>query len=203
MSGTISPSSTSTDPARAATQPRSRAVDDLRMTNTENANGEALWRQRCWRDGELLVVPTVARLDHCCFQCGERPSRSYLQELHWHARGWFLLVALSPLVYFVVALVVRQTVTLHVGLCSVHARSRRRLRLGGLGMIALAIGLVVLAIKVESGALGGLAAVTLMAGAIVSVVAGQLVRLHAVQGGRAWIANGSERLREGLPEFAG
>ena len=77
------------------------------------------------------------------------------------------------------------------------------MRLGGLGMIALAIGLVVLAIKVESGALGWLAAVTLMAGAIVSVVAGQLVRLHAVQGGRAWIANGSERMREGLPEFAG
>jgi len=80
---------------------------------------------RCWRDGnELLVRPGVDLPRHCV-KCGQ-PAEDYrLRRFYWHSPWLYLLLAVSIIIYLIVALCVRKQSSHRVGLCALHARKRR------------------------------------------------------------------------------
>lgn len=78
-----------------------------------------------WRDGKLLVMHKQAVLPDRCVKCNQPAGgRRRKRSLSWHHPGYFLLVLASVLVYVIMALVVRQTAKIEIGMCEIHRRKR-------------------------------------------------------------------------------
>lgn len=79
-----------------------------------------------WRSKSILVMTKEALLPNRCVKCNAPADQQLKRKLTWHHPALYLLVIASVLIYIVVALVVRKTATVNVGLCEEHLNSRRR-----------------------------------------------------------------------------
>jgi len=78
-----------------------------------------------WRDGKLLVMHKQAVLPDRCVKCNQPAGgRRLKRSLSWHHPGYFLAVLAGVWVYIIVALVVRHTAKIEIGMCEVHRRKR-------------------------------------------------------------------------------
>ncbi len=79
-----------------------------------------------WRDGSLLVMSKQAALPPACVKCNQSVGQAdFKKKLYWHHPALYLLLLPSWLVYVVVALCVRKTATVYLGLCDNHRTQRR------------------------------------------------------------------------------
>ena len=155
-----------------------------------------------WRDGHLLVVPSHACIDDLCFTCGAPPTTAHPQRLYWHRPGWYLLLLLSPLVYFIVSTWVSRRAELIVGLCARHSAARLTQRHLGWLLVGLAAALLKVGAVLDAPLLMLLSPLALLAGVILLRRAGRIVRVASIDDDTARISNGSPRLRAGLPDLA-
>ncbi len=98
-----------------------------------------------WHQGRFLLVRKGTPLPDRCVKCNAPADGQRLKRVFsWHHPAVFALALAALVVYVVVALVVRQSITLQVGVCHEHL-ARRRFGivvgwcgfLGGCAMIAL------------------------------------------------------------------
>ncbi len=99
----------------------------------------------CWRSGNLLIVPDGMDLSGRCFKCGEPSVKVYKRKLYWHHPAIYILAPFALIVYAIVAIIVRKSCSLKVGLCAQHKRKRNTLFAVAWGIFALAVLLFVLA----------------------------------------------------------
>ncbi len=156
---------------------------------------------RAWRDGHLLVVPSHACIDDLCFTCGAPPTTAHPQRIYWHRPAWYLLLLLSPLVYLLITPAVRRRAELIVGLCARHTAARLTQRRAGWLLIGLAAALLKVAAMLGAVRLMLLTPLLLLAGVTLLTRAGRIVRVRSIDHATARIANGSPRLRAGLPDL--
>ncbi|HEY2148034.1 MAG TPA: hypothetical protein VGH32_08865 [Pirellulales bacterium] len=104
-----------------------------------------------WQDGNLLVLRKGSVLPDRCIKCNA-PAEGYRlrRNLSWHHPALFLTIFAGLLVYVIIALIVRQTMQVDVGLCPVHRSKRNR---------AIAIGWILalagIATMIFGGSMGG------------------------------------------------
>jgi zinc ribbon protein len=133
------------------------------------------------RVGAQLVVPRAGvSLPPNCIKCG-KPSQSTLNKTFWwHNPVLFLIALISPIIYVIVALIVRKSCRLDVPLCEEHRDNYTvKRRVGGLTMIASLLVPVVVGVIGKGSDNAILAAillfpVLLIAGAIVFGLAGPI-----------------------------
>ncbi len=82
--------------------------------------------QTIWRDNSILVMTKEALLPNRCVKCNEPAGERLKRKLTWHHPAIYLTVLVSILVYVVIALVLRKSATVDVGLCEEHLSTRRR-----------------------------------------------------------------------------
>jgi hypothetical protein len=123
----------------------------------------------------VVVRRPEAELPDRCVRCNE-PAQGYRlrRKLYWHHPGLYALLVISPLIYVIVALIVRKTTTVSAGLCPVH-RTRRRngLVTGWLGVpVSLAACTASIATDTPAAIIAGflLFFVCLIAGAVMAQV---------------------------------
>ena len=90
-----------------------------------------------WSDGKWLVMDVDAKLPARCVRCNA-PAGALMkqQTLYWHHPAIYLLLLFWVVIYFVVALIVRKSLKLEVGLCDEHRRARRNsLTIGFVGLL--------------------------------------------------------------------
>jgi len=81
-----------------------------------------------WRQGDMLVMHTSAPLPDICVKSNEPAARRLKRSLSWHHPAIFLLLLISPLIYIIVALILRKSATLYIPLTEEwFARRRRRM----------------------------------------------------------------------------
>ena len=92
----------------------------------------------CWRDGDAAVVRRpVADLPDRCVRCNQAAGGFRLERKHsfYHPLLYVVLV-LSPLIYVIVALIMRKTAIVRIGLCPDHrARRRKGILVGWIGSV--------------------------------------------------------------------
>jgi hypothetical protein len=99
-----------------------------------------------WRDGALLVAPVIAELPDVCVKCGANAEGGrWRKKVYWHHPALYLLIFFPGiLIYAIVALIVRKSATIGVGLCPRHRARRNRTVLAtwllGLGAAAGIVG---------------------------------------------------------------
>lgn len=161
-----------------------------------------------WRDGDLLVVNARTALPERCVRCNE-PSegRPLRRQLAWHPAWVFLLVLVSPVIYIIVALIVRKTMTVHAGLCGRHRSTRRRAL-----AVAWLVGLAGVAVLVAAftvfdepvvalGILGGFALI--IGGAGIGIYYGGVLSPKRIDSQYAWARGACRDYLEPLPEWPG
>jgi MFS family permease len=80
-----------------------------------------------WRDGAVLVMTKYAKLPDRCLKCnGPADGWALKRSLSWHPQVYYLLLLISPIIYIIVALIVRKTAKVYFPLCERHRRRRRR-----------------------------------------------------------------------------
>ena len=82
--------------------------------------------QTVWRDKSVLVMTKEALLPNRCVKCNEPTGERLKRKLTWHHPAIYLTVLVSILVYAVIALVLRKSATVNLGLCEDHLSIRRR-----------------------------------------------------------------------------
>lgn len=79
-----------------------------------------------WRNHSTLVMTKEALLPSRCIKCNAPADELLKRKLTWHHPALYLLIFASLLIYAIVAMIVRKTATINVGLCEEHLSSRRR-----------------------------------------------------------------------------
>ncbi len=95
---------------------------------------------RIWRQGDLLVVQKGSNLElpDRCVKCNApAEGRRLRRKLYWHHPALFLLVLLNLILYAIVAMAVRKSADLRIGICERHLARRRQATVTG-WMLALA-----------------------------------------------------------------
>jgi hypothetical protein len=162
-----------------------------------------------WQDGKILVMAKVARLPYRCVRCNEPATNLLKRTLSWHTPWIYVLLAVSPLIYIIVALIIRKTAKIEVPLCDEHRAKRSR----GL-LIALGISLTGIALCFTPAFLGqdwvGLlvltGVVTILGGLIFGLIASQTVVPQKIDETHVWLKKISPvYLAElpSLPDFDG
>jgi hypothetical protein len=92
----------------------------------------------CWREGDAAVVRRPdAELPDRCVRCNQ-PAEGYRlqRKLYWHHPAVYLVIVFSPLIYVILALIMRKTTTVRVGLCPAHRKRRRNgMLIGWIGVL--------------------------------------------------------------------
>jgi hypothetical protein len=116
-----------------------------------------------WRDGSVLVLKKGAALPDRCVRCNAAaPGSGFKKTFYWHPPALYLLVLPGLLIYAIVALAVRKSVTVFVCLCPEHRRTRRW-AIAGSSLLAI-LGAVFLFVAIENGAFFGWSGLAMVLG---------------------------------------
>jgi hypothetical protein len=116
----------------------------------------AVRETRCTRDGKYVLVAAGSDLPPRCIVCNAPASQPIKEvRVYWHSPWYYLLIPINFLLYVLVAVLARRSVTISPGFCPVHGAKRRRrtlmFTLAGGGSVAL--GLFLLWLDQAGGAL--------------------------------------------------
>jgi hypothetical protein len=142
------------------------------------------------REGDSIVIPASgAVLPPRCVKCNAPGAQQLKRRLFWHPPGYYVLAALSPLIYVIVALIVRKKAEVSVFLCERHRTLRRTgILVGWLGSIACLGGMVVL-IEREP-LLGVLALLAFFGCVVVGALLARVVIPKRIDKEHAWVRVG-------------
>jgi hypothetical protein len=91
----------------------------------EVITGRHVERSGYWRDRDALIMTKDAILPGRCLKCDVTTARRLKRTLSWHPTAYYVLLLLSPILYVIVALIVRKTATVSLPFCDDHVRQRR------------------------------------------------------------------------------
>ena len=160
--------------------------------------GAAAASGHAWRSDAKLVLTRDASLPDRCIKCNEPANGFRLKRhLHWHPSPYFILIV-SPLIYIVVALCVRKSARVEVGLCEQHRRHREKWMIICSVTAVAAIATMVMGF-LNSGSYGVLGFFILAFAAIAAVVTGRLIAATRIDKEYVWLKGCG---REYLAEFS-
>jgi len=85
--------------------------------------------QGVWRERDLLVIAKNSPIPPQCVKCNQPPAANWRwrKTLYWHTPGLYILVLFpGVLIYVIVAMIVRKSARVEIGLCDLHLGRRRR-----------------------------------------------------------------------------
>ena len=157
-----------------------------------------------WRDKSKMIVSKGAQLPDRCVKCNAPAHGAKLKrKLSWHHPAIFILILVATLIYFIVAMIVRKTATVEVGLCQEHMAKRRRNVFITLALILLGVlGFVLTVIFGDNNFL--LAGIFLiLAGIIYGVVALRIVTPARIDDRFVWLNGVNKDYLNELPQWPG
>ncbi len=90
-----------------------------------------------WRKGNILVMHKNVQLPDRCVKSNAPTNRRLKRNLSWHHPAIFLSILISLLIYIILALVLRKTANIYIGLSDEwFARRRNAIAVGWLSALA-------------------------------------------------------------------
>jgi hypothetical protein len=145
-----------------------------------------------WRQGNLLVMHKQAPLPDICLKSNLPSERRLKRSLTWHHPALYLLVLLHVFIYIIVAMIVRNTATIHIPLTQEWYSRRHRRMAFSWGAIVLCILLAAVGIAyVDQSPLAPWAIIASIPAALAFAIYGlrscQLVSAKRMNGDYIWL----------------
>ena len=157
-----------------------------------------------WSEGNLVVARKGAQLPYLCVKCGAPAEGKLLRrKYYWHLPIIYLTILAGLLIYVIVALCVRESGTVEIGLCRVH-RNRRRVGIAvGLGGLFAGIGLFIAAAILEEGYLVPLGILVLLVGSIAGLLMARVLSPTKIDTQFLWLRGAGPAFLQTLPPVYG
>lgn len=153
-----------------------------------------------WRYGNRVLMTPNADLPLRCVKCNadaEQPVRP--RTLYWHTPWLYLLILVSILIYIIVALIARKSISVSPGLCSEHRLLRRNVILGSWLAALAGIGLISGAIDQSSWPLALLGAAALVGAIVFGMLKGRIIHATRIDQNRIELKGFGEAFLASLP----
>ncbi|HKO61445.1 MAG TPA: hypothetical protein VJV03_09815 [Pyrinomonadaceae bacterium] len=156
-----------------------------------------------WRDGAKLVMSRDAELPPRCVKCNVPTHLKLKRKLSWHHPALYLIILVALLIYLIIALIVRKSATIEIGLCDEHQAKRRRNVL-----ITTALGIVglfgfVLAAGFDDGIYLLIGFVALIATLIYGIAVARVVAPAKIDDRFVWLTGVNKQYLSELPQWPG
>ncbi len=157
-----------------------------------------------WRDQSKMIVSKGAALPDRCVKCNAlAPGPKFKKKLTWHPPAIFILIFVALLIYLVVAMILRKTAIVELGLCEEHmARHRRNVRITWV-LLLLGVGGLVVALLVGDNNFLLAGILLIFAGIIYGVVAVRIVWPARIDDKFAWLKGVNKDYLNELPQWPG
>jgi hypothetical protein len=157
-----------------------------------------------WRDKATLILSKDAELPARCVKCNAPATGPRLKKkLSWHHPAIYLLILVALLIYFVVAMVLRKTATVALGLCEEHRAKHRRNVLIAWLLVGLGVAGFILTIFGADTNFALLGILLLLAGTIYAVVAVRIITVAKIDEKFAWLKGINKDYLDELPQWPG
>lgn len=153
-----------------------------------------------WRYGDSVLMTPNADLPPRCVKCNadaEQPVR--LRTLYWHTPWLYILILVSILIYIIVALIARKSISVSPGLCTEHRLLRRNVILGSWLAALVGIGLISAAINQSSWSIALLGAAVLVGAIVFGMIRGRIVYATRIDQNRIELKGFGEAFLASLP----
>jgi hypothetical protein len=164
-----------------------------------------------WQSGKFLVMRRGAELPDRCIKTNQPANGSWFKvTLSWHPSGIYLILLLNFVIYLIVALSVRKTATVHLGVAEaiLQKRNKRILYSWIAALVGFASFFASLAFATnESGmssfAMGTflIAILLILSGSIFGSSASQLVQVNYIGDEYIWLKGVCQEYLAMLPEW--
>jgi hypothetical protein len=155
-----------------------------------------------WRDGKKVVTHDKSSFPQRCYKCNqatEEPPKK--RKLSWHSPVFFILVLLSPVIYIIVAILVRKRATIDVHLCAQHARRRKVCIILGWSGVILGLLMCFVGLGGDMDWLFWLGALVFVTSIIIGVWGAAGVRAVRIKDGTVWLTGPGREFVAGLPPW--
>ena len=154
-----------------------------------------------WSSGQSVVVPLGGPLPARCVRCNRAPDGKLIKRtLYWH-QPWLYVLLISPLIYVIVALLVRKTAKIEIPLC---ARDRSRwqttIAISAIGAVVALVAFFV-AVAYEQYFLSLVAGIGFVTALVLGISRSQLLTAHKIDQDYIWLRGASAGYRRMLPEM--
>jgi hypothetical protein len=156
-----------------------------------------------WRSQALLVMTKDASLPNRCVKCNAPTADRLKRKLQWHHPALYLLIVISILVYAIVAMVVRKTATVNLGLCQEHRESRKLSIVITVLLAVVAMLSSIAAVQFEMPLLGLLAFVLVIAAAVYGTITIRVVAPTKIDEHFVWLKGIDTSYLQEFPEWNG
>ena len=155
-----------------------------------------------WREGDVLVAAKDASLPERCVRCDAPSGRSRLkQQYYWHSPALYLIAPFALLIYAIVAMAVRKSARLEIGLCEAHLTRRKTAIVGGSVLALLGFAMVLMAIAGSRAELGLLALVFFISGAVWGTMEASPLKVKHIDDRFVRLKGATPSYLRRLPEF--
>jgi ribosomal protein L40E len=156
-----------------------------------------------WRERNKLVMSRDAELPPRCVKCNVPTHLRIKRKLSWHHPALYLIIIVALLIYLIVALILRKSATVEIGLCDEHQKKRRRdiwitVALAVVGALGFA-----LAIGFEDPTYLLLAFLALIAALIYGIAVARVVAPAKIDDRFVWLTGINKQYLNELPQWPG
>ncbi|MBS0263479.1 MAG: zinc-ribbon domain-containing protein [Planctomycetes bacterium] len=175
-----------------------------KLFGDQGADGHVL--ENVWRDGNKLVMTKDAKLPAICVKTNQPTTERLKRQYYWHHPAVYLTLCGGLLIYVIIALIVRESAKIEIGLCA-DRKSRRRWTIFWAWMGSLAgVAVFVAAFNLNNRDLTPfvmiLGLMVLLGSAITGSILGGVVRPAKITKKYVWLTGVHPEYLAALPEFA-
>lgn len=156
-----------------------------------------------WRTQSILVMTKEAPLPGRCVKCNAYTEERLKRKLTWHHPALYLLIFASILIYAIVAMVLRKTATVDVGLCPEHLAARKKSLAITWGLGLLSVGCFAVPFLTEDLTAVFLGIALIFATAIYGIVTLRVVVPTRIDDQLVWLKGVNADYLQELPEWRG
>lgn len=153
-----------------------------------------------WSEGRVLVVHRNAVLPDRCVKCNAPADGGRLRrKFAWHPPAFYLLIVVGLLIYAIVAMIVQKRATLELGICAEHRRKRQYMQFAAWGFFIAALVAIPVAVSNESGAIGLLAFLFVVAALVAGLIVTNWMTAAKIDDAYVWIKGAGKEFVSGFP----
>lgn len=156
-----------------------------------------------WRDKSKLVMTRDAVLPMRCVKCNAPTPGRLKRKMSWHHPALFILLLVAWLIYLIVAMIVRKSATVEVGICDEHRALRKTFIWITWIVVVLGIAGIFLGLMANEGSPALFGVLLLVVGIIFGLIAVRVTAPARIDDQFVWLTGVNKDYLNQLPQWPG